>query len=187
MQTEGRRIYLAGNTFPIKSQIKSAGGHWDNDRKMWWIGTGKKEEIEKAISTGNSSAAASTVTVRQEETGENIKVKGKARYKGHIYFVVWSGTTSRGEAFKLAFRAGSKVFWADAAEVQWEKYYQEREWRGRKEGYPTIGSINSYAERMKTAAKTSSYGDAGWMNNGCADCRQKGDWCDRCAFDEFDN
>lgn len=26
----------------------------------------------------------------------------------------------------------------------------------------------------------------GWRGNGCSACRAKGDWCDRCAFDEFD-
>lgn len=27
----------------------------------------------------------------------------------------------------------------------------------------------------------------GWRNNGCSECRRRGDWCDSCAFDEFDN
>lgn len=26
-----------------------------------------------------------------------------------------------------------------------------------------------------------------WRGNGCSDCRRRGTWCDRCAFDEFDN
>lgn len=29
--------------------------------------------------------------------------------------------------------------------------------------------------------------DQGWRGNGCSACRARGDWCDRCAFDEFDN
>jgi len=29
--------------------------------------------------------------------------------------------------------------------------------------------------------------DDGWRRNGCSECRRLGDWCPRCAFDEFDN
>ncbi len=31
-----------------------------------------------------------------------------------------------------------------------------------------------------------SGGNQGWRGNGCSTCRAKGDWCDRCYFDEFD-
>lgn len=175
MIDEGRRIYLSGNTYPIKDAINSAGGHWDSSRRMWWIGASKRGEIQAVID--RSSQAPS----RQEETGTSLKVKGKARYKGHLYYVLWNGMTSRGEAFKLAFRDGSKTFWANAQDVTWEKRYQDRD------GYPTIASINAYAAKMKNAAQKSRYGDAGWMHNGCSECRRLGDWCSRCAFDEFDN
>ena len=36
---EGRRSYIAGNTFPVKEQIKAAGAHWDSGRRAWWIGS----------------------------------------------------------------------------------------------------------------------------------------------------
>jgi uncharacterized repeat protein (TIGR03803 family) len=44
LQTEATRIYLVGDTFAAKDRIKAIGGHWDPDRRAWWIGKGKLAE-----------------------------------------------------------------------------------------------------------------------------------------------
>ena len=44
IQTEGRRTYLAGNTYPHRDAIRSIGAHWDADRKMWW--TAKRDQAQ---------------------------------------------------------------------------------------------------------------------------------------------
>lgn len=41
---EGRRTYFIGNTFSVKDVIKGNGGHWDADRKAWWIGSHEKAQ-----------------------------------------------------------------------------------------------------------------------------------------------
>lgn len=41
---EGRRSYLSGDTYPLKDAIKTAGGHWDADRRAWWIGDEAKAQ-----------------------------------------------------------------------------------------------------------------------------------------------
>ena len=50
---EGRRSYLTGSTYDIKDAIKSAGGHWDPDRRAWWIG-----DDDKARTLAAKAAAA---------------------------------------------------------------------------------------------------------------------------------
>jgi len=56
LQNQGRRCYLIGNTYPIKDKIKAAGGHWDNDRKAWWIGVGKRAEFESLEATASNGS-----------------------------------------------------------------------------------------------------------------------------------
>ena len=48
---DGRRIWVEGNTYPAKDAIKGAGGHWDADRKCWWIGAGNRAALEAALAT----------------------------------------------------------------------------------------------------------------------------------------
>lgn len=47
IQSEGRRHYLIGDTYPIRSEIKAAGCRWDGDRKAWW--SGKREVAEGLV------------------------------------------------------------------------------------------------------------------------------------------
>lgn len=178
---EGRRLYIVGNSYPIKDQIKSAGGHWDADRKQWWIGSGKRSEIEAAITTQSTQASES------QTRDAEVMVCGKAKYKGRSYYVRWSGVTKRGTyAFRLVTLDGKSDFWANGREfgpalideATWEKRYQESR---------SLSGIRAYIDRVRSAEKSSSYGDAGWMHNGCSECKRLGDWCKRCAFDEFDN
>jgi hypothetical protein len=51
LQREGSRVYVAGNTYPVKDAIKAAGGHWDGDRKQWWVGAAKQPDLEKSLAT----------------------------------------------------------------------------------------------------------------------------------------
>lgn len=155
LQTEGRRVYIIGNSFPIKEQIKSAGGHWDSDRKAWWIGAGKKEEIEKAISGAPAEQ-------KKEEEIYDGEVKGKASYKGKTYYVRFYGTTVKGESFRLVTLDGKLSFWADAVNVEWVKQYQgksECAWGipGRAGGartvYPTLHGIRKFIEEKKEIDK----------------------------------
>lgn len=54
----GARVYILGDTFTIRESIKSAGGHWDADRKAWWVGATKRTAIEQAVSTAVPAAPA---------------------------------------------------------------------------------------------------------------------------------
>jgi hypothetical protein len=156
-QEEGRRVYVLGDTFPIKNAIKEAGGHWDSDRKAWWIGAAKRPVIEAAI--GSAPVPQATAERREEKAGDETEVRGKVKYKGKTYFVIWAGETKKGRACKLTTFDGSCVFWANESEVEWVKTYQAREERsfyGRGSGrshYPTLGSIRRFIEEKKKVEK----------------------------------
>lgn len=71
IQTErvGRRTYLTGNTFAAKEDIKAAGGHWDPDRKAWWLGDDSKAQaIASAFNTAPAEAKA-TANYRKLDDG----------------------------------------------------------------------------------------------------------------------
>lgn len=180
-EPQGKRVYVIGNTFPIKSAIKEAGGHWDGERKAWWIGAGKKEDLEKAIS-GVSQAEAP----KEEPEVYDGEVQGKAEYKGRSYFIRWEGTTAKGESFRLVSFDGRLSFWASADQVVVTKRYEAREQRnfyGRqnrfsKPQFPTIAGIRKFTEDRKAG-------------NGRGECTECGHWgpqgqaCKECGGEGF--
>ena len=147
---ESRRLYLSGNTFPIKNQLKDHGAKWDADRRMWWVGIAKRSVIEALLDKATPKVEAAYSAGLKE-----TPVLGTAAYKGRSYFVLWHGTTKRGTvAFRLSFRDGSRDFWADASEAFWKKEFRSaipmrnllaspppksgRDWPGKE--CPTCGS-----------------------------------------------
>lgn len=165
---EGRRCYVLGNTYPLKGAIKSAGGHWDGDRKAWWVGSNKREGLEKIV-------RGAKPVEKQYATGLDQKMKGKAIYKGKTYPYSFLGETKNGPAAKLHFRDGTKDFWAHASEITVVKEYREP---------ISLRRLNEMAEDYKKSG--SGRGNSGFRDNGCWECRRLGDYCPRCAFDEYD-
>lgn len=47
IERAGQRVYFAGDTFAAKDAIKRMGGHWDGDRRQWWVGAKKLAEAEE--------------------------------------------------------------------------------------------------------------------------------------------
>jgi len=182
IERAGARVYLVGDTFPIKDAIKAIGGHWDGDRRAWWVGAAKMADAEALAGKAAAPGAASPPA-----NADDVKVIGKAEYKGRNYYVRWAGICKSGaDKIHLTSLDGKIDFWADAALCRWVKHYEAREYRGRTEPV-TLGSIKRFINRAKRDEKSSAHGDAGWRSNGCSECRALGDWCKRCAFDEFDN
>lgn len=56
---EGRRSYLMGDTYAVREQIRSAGGHWDADRKAWWVGSAETaEQLAAKVAAAPQAAPA---------------------------------------------------------------------------------------------------------------------------------
>lgn len=161
IEKNGARIYFLGNTFPIKDQIKRLGGHWDGDRKAWWIGAAKASEAEKLVSNLSSST---TATAEKPKVGDDSKVVAKAKYKGRTYYVLWMGRCNSGaEKAHLTVLDGSIDFWVDLSACEIVKHYQPREvtygyGRHSHTEYTTLGSIRSFIERIKKDEKSGEFG-----------------------------
>ena len=156
LKKEGRRVYVVGNTFPIKSAIKDAGGHWDADRKAWWIGAGKVAEIEKAIE--NASDAP--------KEPADPEIMGKVRYEAKTgkvgtYFIAWHGRTKNGdERYRLVNFDGSVEFFADPIRVEVVKHYSEP---------MKLSSLRRFVESKKAVEK-------GGECPRCASMMARGKW-----------
>src|SRR5690606_34018090 len=114
----GRRIYVLGDSYPFRRQLRAAGCKWDADRHQWWIGSTKLDVLERLIAEINAHSG----DIEERRQADRLEadrrhILGRAEYKGRTYYVVWRGQTRRGDAVKLLFRDGSKTFWADAGEV----------------------------------------------------------------------
>lgn len=187
----GSRIYITGNTFAIKAQLKSAGCHWDGDRKQWWIGVAKLAAIESLIGGLNGK----DVTPNKQDLSDR-PCSGKVEYKGRTYFVI--GRSEKTSKLWLTVLDCSIDFWAAEDQCRWVKTYSPREFRGRTE-QQTVGKLRRFIEESKQAI-AGGYSGAAEMraeNSGrCRGCggqlvdadhhRAMNGFCGSCAFDEFD-
>lgn len=156
LEHAGRRHYIVGDTYAVRSEIKSAGAHWDADRRAWWLGDQKKAEALVA----SLASACATGEKKDEAPGLDATVAGRAQYKGKTYYIAGrtyrdrydgyrssvSAVTSRdGTRVLLYARDGSFQFWAEVDAIEQTATYQ----RPR-----TIRSIREYAEQAKRAQET---------------------------------
>lgn len=156
LEKVGTRIYLTGDTFPVKDKIKSIGGHWDGDRKAWWVGTAKAADAQKLIDDLSATPAVETKPTKQDP--HDIRLTGKGRYKGREYFV--GAVTRDGTKVRLLTLPDANGefldFWALCSDVEQIKTYQPREVRrgyGRhtETVHTTLGSIASFVAKSRRA------------------------------------
>ncbi len=150
----GTRLYLTGDTFAVKDRIKSIGGHWDGDRRAWWVGTAKATEAQKLIDGLAVAPTADAKPAKQDPS--DIRLTGKGRYKGREYFA--GSVTRDGTKVRLLTLPDAKGefldFWAPCSEVEQTKTYQPREVRrgyGRhtETVYTTLGSIADFVRKSR--------------------------------------
>lgn len=157
VEKEGRRHYIVGNTYPIKDALRDAGCRWDGDRKAWW--TGKAEIAAQFAGQSVPDSKPANGGGERPPPGPDAIVAGRAEYKGRTYYVVgrtvrghthWDDTvdavtTRDGAKILLAFRDGSKSFWAPRDAVQIVKSYDRPQ---------TIARLRAYADRAKRERDT---------------------------------
>lgn len=156
IRQDGRRLYLVGDTYPVKDQIRSAGGKWDLEHKAWYVGVQRRDVAERIITQcAGGGAAATTTTQSQAPPGLDAVVACRATYHGHTYYAAgriergrthWDdqvrAVESRdGSRVLLYFRDGSRSFWAATADVTFAHMY------GAGRG-STIRRVREAAERM---------------------------------------
>ena len=176
VEKQGRRYYLRGDTYAVRNQLRDAGCRFDGAARAWW--TGKRDVAERfAGNAGDGGVSDRGVSDRGSEgLSPESRIVGRARYKSREYILVWEGQTRRGPACKLAFTDGSKVFWADAAEVEVTKRYQSREYRGRVD-HMTFGKLQRLREDYAAAKREGN--EDGIRNGQRYECPECGEYVTR--------
>jgi hypothetical protein len=186
---EGDRLYITGNTYPVRELLKDAKAHFDGDIKAWWIEPAKADKIEKILAGEAAPAAAAE---KPKENPNNIRLAGKCKYKGRTYYARFIGDTKKGHSALLITLDQSIEFWAKCARPGEDcdgsgdvaaivKTYQPREsgyGRFRRTEYTTLGSIQRFVKqqsnpdtRRGTCTECGSKGPAG---EPCKDCGGEG-------------
>jgi hypothetical protein len=177
LQAEGRRLYFAGNTYPVKNQLRALGATWDGARKAWWVGSGKREQAEQLVA--KLSAAAGDGERAESISLDARVIWGRVEMGGHKYYLLAEGTAkSTGKPFmKLAWRDGSKVFWAkEPASVVVLARYEEPK---------SIQQLRDFAAKAKTygssVCKCACHSGPGPFGS---TGRALFDGCDKCGCEE---
>jgi hypothetical protein len=166
IERKGQRVYFVGDTYAVRGDVKQLGGHWDADRRAWWVGAKKLAEAEALVARLQGAPAspeaaalaglapdtpAGVVADKLAEEGKpapraqrpagEVRLTGKGTYQGRIYYL---GSSTRDGARVLLLglpKADGSYFerWAPAAEVTVTKTYQPREvWDGRRYSGRTV-------------------------------------------------
>lgn len=154
----GRRLYVRGNSYPVKDTLRTAGAKWDADQRAWYVGTAKRAQLEALVSGGIQAPD------RDRPQGLDIAVRGKASYKGktYPYITAWAGERDGQymERVLLVFRDGSSQFWAPSGhgpeQAQITKIYREpltlRKLQELADGYRNMSDDERWTrERIRDA------------------------------------
>lgn len=136
----GRRIYVTGNTFPIKDKLSG-------------IGTSKADALYALLNSLEGKEAP-------KEDLSNKRLFGKVNYKGRNYYVIAEGQ----DRLRLTVLDGSIDFWADRSLCELVKRYEVRTrfggyGRGQVEMYTTLASIREFISESKQADKQIAAGE----------------------------
>lgn len=131
---EGTRVYLVGNTYPLKEILYSVGCRLDLTRKMMWIGLERKYLVE-----GILKSHPSTKLPEDKKFARGTAIAGEGKYKGRTYYI--AGTAIKGlipaedRVVLLQSNNGSRLllcskddvfsFWAEREKVQIIKSYKK--------------------------------------------------------------
>ena len=157
----GRRHYICGLPYDQRAAAKEQGCKWDPERRQWW--TGKAEVADCVLRAAGEVAQRSRPDDAQ---GDRTEIIGRAKYKGRIYYLCYEGhAKSDGRRiYKLAFRDGSKVFWAQNGEpVEIVKRYTNGDGDTVTR---TIGEVQQMAEDYQRGREAAGGNGNGGRGNG---------------------
>ncbi|MFQ3583237.1 MAG: hypothetical protein SNJ49_15230 [Chloracidobacterium sp.] len=147
VRKQGSRIYVLGESYPYREQLRNLNCHWDSAARAWWVGVAKEVELMELIERINQGAEAAAPV---SDNIDNQRVYGKVDYKERNYYVI--GRNREETRYYLSTLDGKTRFWVDAAATKWLKTYHEKERYGRKTPM-TLGDLARFIEKRKQAEK----------------------------------
>lgn len=195
LERVGQRVYFAGAPYGAKDAIKAIGGHWDGDRRQWWVGAAKASAAEKLA----AEVGAAPADRKPQPIGDDTRVLARVKYKGRSYYAV--AETRDLTRCRLTTLDGSIDFWADCSACELVRRYEPhtREYRGYEETvYTTLGSLRRFVAEKRAEEKAGVvrgekpdeecyWGGSDWLVRGCAECRSLGMMCRTCRHDIYDH
>lgn len=202
ISVEGRRVYIEveyGD--PVVRKLKNLKAHWEPSTKRWWVGTGKKAEVERIVAKASARPQGEAI----DDPGK-IKVSGRATYKGRTYYVRWVGRTRTGEhKVRLCSLDGKIDFWVPTSEdsptgatlgtpygkprslASIQKFVAEKKAEKEAGKEPGKGAEPSQSGPGPRPSDDCYLGPGGeWIVRGCGECRRLGRLCDQCRHDIYD-
>lgn len=181
IQKVDRRLYVVGNSYPVKDQLKKIGCHWDSDRKQWWIGSGKETELQDIVNAVSAAPSQQPAAPAKEDLSAR-ECLGKVEYKGRTYYVI--GQSEKTGKLWLTVLDCSIDFWAVESLCKWIKRYEAREEHGSygrgTERYrrQTLGAIQRFLRDQKNPDTArgvcTECGSWGPKGQPCSDCGGEG-------------
>lgn len=152
-ERQGQRVYLLGDTYPVKDRIKAVGGTWDGGRRAWWFGAAKAAEAEALAKELNGGPTAAKSA---KQNPSEIRLTGKGEYKGRAYYLgTHSDDGTRVRCLTLPDDNGNYLdFWADVSAVRVVRIY-DIHFSGRygkrylSANHPTLGGVADFVRRRR--------------------------------------
>lgn len=181
VEVEGRRCYVTlAFGHPAKARLQAAGFHWHAGTRRWWATAAKRAIAEDIL-------AATAGDTPAEEDADRVRVVGKAKYKGRVYYVRATAFKAGENRAYVTTLDGKTKFWCSLANpcggghdgsgdiAVMLKEYPPHEIRGRKE-WMTLGRLRRFAERARKNDAAKAAGTA--ETKPCWECGRE--------FTEFD-
>lgn len=120
-----KKIYLTGNTYPLREEIRAAGGRWDKDKRQWWC-TPEQRPAMLALARRAKALPPKKPAARGQAAlpDDDTKVIGEAKdlEQQAPVWLAWMGRLTKGgnagHLFaKLITRDGRKFFWKPAKKI----------------------------------------------------------------------
>lgn len=144
IETRNNRIYLVGDTYPIKDKLKQAGCRFDKDAKQWYGTTDLRTELTRIIAESASKNASGQSGDYVEPTPEELgrkRILAKVEYKGRNYYAVAKSRTGK---YLLTPITCQFSFWALESVCSVVKEYQQKTDRNGNDDSLTLDSLREF-------------------------------------------
>ena len=182
IEQSGTRVYLRGDTYSAKDQIKAIGGHWDGDARAWWVGTAKAAEARELVERLASQPAAAPAPAAADAPPARQYLAGKCMYKGKKAYIAgrlvrgrtqWDDrvaeVTSRdGQSVMLVGWSG-RTWWANRSEISEVSAYAKPK---------TLAGLQRFAERCRENGGTHPEACPNCGSTSCSAAYGRGGLCD---------
>lgn len=123
MNTTEPRIYLTGNTYPFREQIKAAGGRWDKERKAWHVPAEARDAMRRLAAQARLHKRQASS--REPSEDQRIVAHGTLVKDKSPIWIAWMGRIkATGHLMaRIITQDGRRAAWAAGKDVRVERRF----------------------------------------------------------------